>query len=1062
MSALRVVPGAGPDAAPAAARSGLFGDEPLRYELPGGGAVSARAVLAEQAPTPVAGLELRYAVLPVFDADAEEIADGFRASAVAVDVLFDDGSRLLDGATSAGTVLDQYGLPADAAGSFAGHAIAPDQWNLRRITFGADDPRVAVALELVARTPEPSGSVGALLEGWLDGVGLVPRVGLDRSRPLAELVDTRRGTHSSPWLSRGNTAPFVAVPHGGVFATPMTDVSNPHWNYTWNKHGETHRPALQALAVSHSASIWVGDWGVVQFMPGAGAPVGDPAARAAGFDHARETAHPHRYRVELDGGLTAEATAGDHSVVLRFGFPAGGGWVVVDCLAGGEFHYDHAAGVLTGWVDGSSVHGHEIPRVFVHVTVEGDAGPDAEHDGGPVGDPVLACEQPADSPDDSPRRVLRFAAGVREVTLRVGTSLISTEVARLAAERETAGGLEAVARAARERWDALLGRVRVEGATDDQLVTLASNLYRMFLYPNRLGELLPDGTEAHASTAVTAAPVHTAAHTGLPVLPGPLSANNGFWDTYRTIWPALLLLEPDGAGELLDGFVQHYREGGWVPRWSAPGYLDAMVGTSFDIVAADAAMKRTPGLELREAYLAALRDATALPESAAVGRKGQAESLFRGRMGRGVPEGLSWTLESALNDYGLFVLAGLVDAPAERRYFASRALAHEELFDRGTGFFRGASAEHPDAEPFDPRVWGGDYTETNAYGMAFSAPHDGAGLAALHGGRDALRAHLDGFFATPETAREAFRGEYPTVIHEMTEARDLRLGMWGLSNQPAHHIPFMYAFAGAPWRLQAIVREALARLFTGSEIGQGYPGDEDNGEMSAWWFFAALGLYPLVPGSGEYVLGSPLFPRMSVDAPRGGVIEVIAHGQAPGSPYVQSVLVDGEPWPSLALPHERIAAGAVIEFTLGPEPSLWGSGPDAEPASLGGVMRQEGFARLQDAVVGSDRPALADDLAAASVELAPGEAAVFELAPGSPAVLYTLTGDAPGIGAWALESSDDGVHWAVLDERAGEIWLWPGQLRPFEIASPRSARLVRLRALAPLVLRQFEALRPRA
>jgi len=997
--------GGGHPTLPAAAPTGLFTDVPLRFVGAGG---RERITLMSITPVPAIGSELVYAVLPVFDDEAENILDGFRSTAVALDVLFDDGSRLLDD-----DAVDQFGLPAAALPSCEAKALHPDQWNLRRVSLG-DQDRTAIAIELVLDPPEPSGSVGVVC-GWLDGISVSPTVPLDRTLPPAELVDTRRGSHSSPHLSRGNTAPFVARPHGAVLATPMTDLSNPHWNYSWNAHGTSPRPTLAALAISHSASIWIGDWGVVHFLP--------ITANGEGthrFDHATERAHPHYYRVDLDEGISAEVTTTDHCVQMRFTFPTGGGAVRMGSFGRSKFRLED--GSISGWVDGTSVHRQSIPRVFT--LISSDA-------------PIVELA------DD----LIRFdPSWTQAITLTIGTSLISTVAAARSWQREARGEFVETAADAAAVWNRALGIVAVEGASDDELVTLYSNLYRMLLYPSELHEQDETGAPSHPVIPVEGDADHGSDQTGFSVAEGRLAGNNGFWDTYRTEWPALVLLEPERAAQLIDGFVQQYRDTGWVPRWAAPGPLDAMVGTSFDIVFADAVIKGVADLPLDDGFRAALRDATARPPHPAVGRKALASSLYRGYADRQVVEGLSWTLEGALNDYGLAVMAEALGLPAERRYFASRALAHETLFDRSTGFFRGRNALGDQDGPFDPEQWGGDYTETQAWGMAFSAPHAGRRLAALHGGPDGLRAKLDEFFATPETGRGEVRGTYATVIHEMVEARNLRFGMWAPSNQPAHHIPFMYSFAGAPARTQRVVREALHRLFIGSEIGQGYPGDEDNGEMSAWWFFAALGLYPLAPGSGDYIVCSPLFERMTLTLP-GGILDVIAHGQSRKNVYIQSLLIDGEPWSSLAVPHSRIAGGAVLEFLLGPNPSDWGEEPRSHDAT-----------RLVDvsAEATSTHPVLIDDRGDEPVSTTRVEL-VFAR-PIRPS-LYTLTFEHPGEYSWRLEYSTDLRRWEVADERCGEFVQWPQQLRPFEPTSAVEARSWRL-VSDGVVLRQIELLIP--
>jgi predicted alpha-1,2-mannosidase len=999
------------------------------------------------------GLELQYAVFPAFDRDAEIVGDGFRASAIAVDVVFADGSRLLDD-----PVRDQYGLPGDAASSYARHTLPPDQWALRRIELPPG--LLAVALEVVVDAPAPAGRTGEFLHAWIDGAALAPRRPLDRALPPSEIADTRRGSHSSPTLSRGLTVPLVGVPHGSLFVHPVTDAAHPHWNYAWNRHGGGRRPALEALSISHTASIWIGDWGVLQFMPrpeSAGSGSSEPFTRAAPFGHESEEAHPGRYRVELDSGIVAEATATDHVAVLRFSFAAPGGSIVLDRLDDGDLTFtpDAAGGVLSGWVDGSTVHGQVVPRMFVDARVDG---------------PVV--ELLPSQPRHGRASVLRIESSTPAVVeVRVGTSFISYDLARRAREVESVEEFGTISAAAQSRWDARLGLVEVEGASDDQLRTLYSNLSRLFAYPNMLSESDAGGREVHADVARLDRVEHAADRTGSTIHPGPLTANHGFWDTYRTAWPALMLLTPGSARKLVEGVVAQYRDGGWLPRWAAPGPLDAMVGTSGNIVLADAlAHGLLDGDLLADGYSAALRDASSRPPHPAVGRKGMPAAIYRGYVADDVAEGLSWGVEGALNDFGLYRMATHLaaadpagergDRHAESRWFASRALAATRYFDPGTGFLRGLDPAGNRRTGFDPRRWGGDYTETNAWGMAFSIPHDGAGLATLHGGRDQLRARLDAFFREAETGRAEFRGTYPDVIHEMIEARDVRLGMWGLSNQPAHHIPYMYAHAGYPAGTQRIVREALARLFTGSEIGQGYPGDEDNGEMSAWWLFGALGLYPLVPGSGEWAIGSPLLPLMRWRLP-GGDLVVIAHGWHPEHPYVQQVLVDGEPWTRTVIPHSRLVGGASIEVFLGPEPSEWGTGPGDAPSSLSTELRSRGWGALRDALVSAtgtdDVSCLVDDTGQTVVSLAAGASVELKLSGTHTVELVTLGFVDAGAASWRIDAFVDG-SWVTIDERRDTEVRWPWQTRPFLPMVTVTTDQLRLVAQTPLRLAQVEAL----
>jgi hypothetical protein len=351
-------------------------------------------------------------------------------------------------------------------------------------------------------------------------------------------------------------------------------------------------------------------------------------------------------------------------------------------------------------------------------------------------------------------------------------------------------------------------------------------------------------------------------------------------------------------------------------------------------------------------------------------------------------------------------------------------------------------------------VWGYDYTETNGWGYAFTAPQDSRGLANLYGGRAGLAEKLDTYFSTPETASPEFVGSYGGVIHEMTEARDVRMGMYGHSNQVAHHVIYMYDAAGQPWKTQATVREALSRLYTGSEIGQGYHGDEDNGEQSAWYLFSSLGFYPLVMGSGDYAIGSPLFKKATVHLENGKDLVVKAPANSAKNVYVQSVTLNGRPWTSTSLPHRILAQGGVLQFNMGSEPSSWGTGKNAAPVSI----TQDDKVPTPRADVLKGDGALFDNTSATSatvtsVDLPTGGAAK--------AVQYTLTSSADHTKAptgWTLQGSADGTTWKTLDHRSGEAFAWDRQTRAFSVATPGSYTKYRLVLSGASTLAEVELL----
>ncbi|MET3803231.1 putative alpha-1,2-mannosidase [Nakamurella sp. UYEF19] len=1037
-----------------------------------------------------AGDRLRYAVLPEFRPDRTG-PERYASCAVSLDLRFDDGSRL-GGLRPTGS--DQYGTAIGAEAQFRSDTLVPDQWNLKVVDLSIAVGQRVVGIDVETWAGEPFSGV---LTAWIDAVTVGPDVGptRDPDHP-SDWVRTTRGSHSSYLYSRGNTAPAVGLPHGFMMASPMTRAWQGHWIYTWcdnerpgplvldnsgantdrdvaavqqpaRKQGPTQR--IQAFATTLIPSPWIGERASFQVMPTTsdGIPDPDRFARELPFDHANELDRPYHYRVAFDNGVVGELAPAQHSIAMRFTFPPGlPAALILDQLDSDgavEIAVHDGGATITGWSDAVLERVPVVPRLFVNARLRG----------------VVVGHGQLPQPDRGGTAYLRMsnandASDRQTVELMIGTSFISTEQAARNLELDIGTHrFDAVRDAARNRWDDALGVVSVSGASPDQRITLYSNLYRLLLYPNVMHEPTPGGP-AYASPFAPPPKPHTAHHTGLPVVPGELTVNQGYWDTYRTSWPALQLLDPS-AGRLLDGVVQHFRDSGWTTRWSAPGHVDVMVGTSSDVIVADAAVKRTPGFDLVAAYDSALRNATVPPPVPAVGRKGLRHSIFRGWTPVEVAEGLSWTIEAAINDFGLHTFSelmadvGPIDRRAEfranTRYFGSRALSYSLLFDPDIDFFQGRCADGSfrlAAAEYDPATWGHDYTETNGWGMAFSVPQDGSGLAALYGGREGLARKLDAFFSTPEVGGDAVRGSYDYPIHEITEARDMRLGMLGLSNQPAHHIPMMYLFAGRPDATQRIVRECLRRLYLGSEIGQGYPGDEDNGEMSTWWTFNALGFYPLVVGRPGYVITSPLFNRVTIVVAGGGTFTVTADGNSPENVYIAAATLDGEEWNTVWLPHERVLAGGELRLTMSPVPTSWGA--DSSPPSLTAdgqkpvtLVDLTGSAETSLDCPG-DPAVLVDDSSDTVVDLAPGTGVGCHWATPVHPALYTVTPAAVGTANWVVQvRSADDQEWRTVDRQAA-VFQWGRQTRAFEISGSFTDLRLQNTGSAPLSLAQFELL----
>lgn len=918
------------------------------------------------------------------------------ATAFTLDIVFHDGTRLSEQAA------DQYGDALTPEAQDTARKAWVDQWNRRAVDLTPFVGRVVDRLE--ARLG--SGAPVTGLRGWLDDVRIEQPRRPSASRPL-DHVRTTRGTQASSRFSRGNNAPLVGLPHGGVFGLPMTDASSNRWPYAYQEHNRAsdNRPAIQAFATSHIPSPWMGDRGVFQVMPSPlGSPDVDRVARALAFDHDDELDGPHRYRVALEHGVTAEMTPGEFALGFRF---TGTRSIVLD----------HHGRVLESTVrieDGTAIVEAHLddrpgtPPHFVHVRVPGAT---------------------ADHTTTTDQQLRGWIAVEGDTDVLLGISTVSYEDAR--ANLDAAGPFDAMRERAEREWDEKLATLDVDGATEDQLTSIYSGLYRLFLYPNRAGETALTGAPHYRSPYgdVLAEPIRD--EPGPEIVDGAMTTTNGFWDTYRTAWPLLGLLTPDTAGELAQGFVQHFHDGGWTPRWSAPGAEDCMTGTTSDTVFGDLLSKGVDGFDLEQAYRSAVKNATVPPRDERVGRKGSLPGAFRGHVDTDTSEGMSWTLDAAINDWSVSVMAtALADRTtdavererytAEAEWFARRSLQYRNVFDRRRGFFIGRTPDGQwrEGEGYDPDQWGGDYTETNAWGTMFTAPHDGAGIVDLHGGPEGFDAAIDRFFATQETGATDRAGHYGFPIHEMTEARDVRIGMLGLSNQPAHHIPFFPMFTGRHDDAHRIVRSCLDRLFVGSDLGQGYPGDEDNGEMSAWYVFATIGLYPLAPASGSYVIVPPSVRRAVLRPPGGSptVIETTRAGR-----FVASVTIDGSPWTSVSIPHAVVVGASSIVVELSETPTGWAS--DTRPVSASDV---HGYRDTPTDVLPVGASALTDDTGRTVTVLAAGTTVSFDVAIES-ASLYTVTAAVPGTYSWqvALGSSSVDVTDAVFE--------WAGQTRVFPI-----------------------------
>lgn len=978
---------------------------------------------------------LSYNIFPELTANDLQ----YPSTYAAVTLLFSDGTQLSDLKPK-----DAYRFSGTALGQGTSKILYPDQWNHVRIDVGA----VAAGKTISAIQfcyDNDGASATTRFGGWIDDIRIEAEPKRIDQSSLTHYVDTRRGTNSSGRFSRGSNEAITAIPNGFNFLVPVTNAAAQSREYSYQEgNDKLNRTRFEGLGISHQPSPWMGDRNQFSVMPvpGRDAPSGDWHQRGSTLRHDRETAQPDYYGVGLDNGVKAEMTPSNRGMIMRFTFPGTAGSVVLDAPTGeGNFSIDQVTGKVTGWVSNSSGFHAGQTRMFISGTFDQLPINTGTAKGG--------------------RGLTKYATfntnDKKSITLRLATSLISlNQAAKNLAMEVGDDSFATVREKARKEWNKRLGVISVEGASETELVTLYGCLYRLNLYPNAHYE--NTGTIAapeykYASPVSRPTGENTATTTKAKIVSGKMYVNNGFWDTYRTTWPAYSLLYPEIAAELIDGFVEQYRDGGWIARWSSPGYANCMTGTSSDVAFADAYLR---GVKLPDAlgvYDAAFKNASTPSSNRDVGRNGLTTSIFLGYTAASEHESVSWATEGFINDYGIGnMAAALAEDPAtpdhrraelreQSEYLLDRAKGYVNLFDDRIGFFQ---ARHADGkfvlspDDFDPSRWFGPYTETNGWNFSFHAPHDPNGLANLYGGKKGLERKLDVFFATPEISNGP--------IHEEVEARDARFGQWGVSNQVSHHVPFIYNAAGSPAKAQKIVREALQRSFAGSEIGQGYPGDEDNGEMSAWYIFNALGLYPMQVGSTQLVVGSPLFKKATVKLSNGKTLVINALENNTESVYVKSFKINGVERTKTTVDSDIFVNGGVLDYVMSSQPSDWGTGADDGPPSLttGDAVARPMIDTTSIATVQAgaqeDVSALFDNSSATDFEFKTNKARLtitYNNVKTRPR-FYTLTASSMESApvSWVLEGSNDGFKWMQLDERNGRKFDHNQQLLPFKIKYP--------------------------
>ena len=709
-----------------------------------------------------------------------------------------------------------------------------------------------------------------------------------------DLVNPLMGTDSKPDLSNGNTYPAIALPWGMNFWTPQTGNMGDGWQYQYSAD------KIRGFKQTHQPSPWMNDYGQFAIMPITGKLRFNQDDRASWFSHKSETATPYFYKVYLaDDDITAEISPTERAASFRFTFPkTDSAYIIVDAFDKGSYvkiipsqrkiigySSKYSRGKMPGFKNYFVVH-FDKELTLAHTWHGNQLAQDtieyqADHVGAIVGFKTKKGEA---------------------VNVTVASSFISYDQAEINLKEIGKDDFETVKLKAKTIWNKTLNRVQAEGGTIDNLRTFYSCLYRMLFFPNKLYEKDATGKIVHYS------PYNN------KIMPGYLFGGTGFWDTFRALYPFLNLVYPDVNKEMQQGLVNDYKEGGWLPEWSSPGYANVMVGNNSASVVADAYLKGIRGYDINTLYDALIHGANNEGPIDAVGRKGVA---FYNKLGYvpynvNINENAARTLEYAYDDFTIYQLGKALNKPAaEIDVYAKRSMNYKNLFDTTVNLMRGKNEDGNFQTPFNPYKWGDAFTEGNSWHYSWSVFHDIAGLSNLMGGRKKFVEMLDTIFALPPTFDESY---YGGVIHEIREMQIAGMGQYAHGNQPIQHMIYLYNYAGEPWKTQYWARETMNRMYKATP--DGYCGDEDNGQTSAWYVFSAMGFYPVCPGAGQYVLGAPLFKKITLNLNNGKQFIITAPNNSNDNKYVNQAILNGVGYDKNYINHIDILKGGSLKMDM--------------------------------------------------------------------------------------------------------------------------------------------------
>ncbi len=739
-----------------------------------------------------------------------------------------------------------------------------------------------------------------LLTSLLTVASLTAKAAVTPAEPV-DYVSTLVGTESKIELSTGNTYPAVAMPWGMNFWMPQTGKMGDGWAYVYRAD------KIRGFKQTHQPSPWINDYGQFSILPITGKPEFDQDKRASWFSHKAEIATPYYYRVYLaDYDIVAELAPTERACAMRFTYPESDkSFVVVDAFDKGSYvKILPEKQMIVGYTTKNS---GGVPDNFKNFFVVKFDKPFTYK--AAVADGIVG-EGNTEATCNHAGAIIGFQTKRGEaVNVQVASSFISEEQALRNLGELKDGCFDRIKAEGRKTWNDVLGKIEIEDQNIDHKRTFYSCLYRSVLFPRSFFEYDAQGKVVHYSP-----------YNG-KVLPGYMFTDTGFWDTFRCLFPLLNVMYPSMNTKMQEGLVNAYKESGFLPEWASPGHRGCMVGNNSASIVADAYLKGLRGYDAEELWKAVVHGTNNVhPTVSSTGRLGHEYYNTLGYVPYDVKinENVARTLEYAYDDWCIYKFGkALGKSEKELKPFLARAYNYKNVFDPETKLMRGRNKDGKFQTPFSPLKWGDAFTEGNSWHYTWSVFHDPQGLINLMGGKQNFNQMLDSVFNVPPLFDDSY---YGGVIHEIREMQIMNMGNYAHGNQPIQHMIYLYGYSGQPWKTQYWIREVMDKLYTAHP--DGYCGDEDNGQTSAWYVFSAMGFYPVCPGSNQYVLGVPYFDKLTLHLENGKTVNITANGNTNATRYVNSMTLNGAAYNHNYLNHSVLTDGADIVFNMSATPNM--------------------------------------------------------------------------------------------------------------------------------------------